>query len=238
MTISLGDDLRASSTGLAAMAIRADALEAGAAPPPPPDTRPTKFIGFGNSVMLGVRAGVVEADTFVYKIAQARGFSTYQNMGVGGESITQMFNRRASVIAACAGFNAHVLVGETINSIDQSVPPATHLSKLTTIVQELLAAGVKVTVCTDNLWRSTPAINAANPYLENAKAVAALSGRFMDFYGRMIYIAWVNNPAGSSTPALSALYANGGTDPQHLSPAGNNEWAAEAVKFPLVCSLN
>lgn len=236
---ALGDSIRTKASDLTAIAASVDALGNGGSASPP-DTRPTKLVGFGNSVILGVRAGVVETDTFLYKISQARGFQAYQNMGVGGESIVQMFNRRALVISACAGFNAHVLVqAEGINSFDQGVSGATHLSKLTTIVQDLIAAGIRVTVCTDNLWRSTNAINGSNIYLENAKAVAALPGvsAFMDFYNHMVYIAWVNNPAGSSTPALATLYASNGTDTQHLSLIGNTEWTNEAMKFPKVCSL-
>jgi hypothetical protein len=194
-----------------------DLLEAGSScTPPPPDTRPTKLIYFGNSVGA-VRPGIVASDTFVHKIAASRGFSTYENMGMPNDHMSGMRARLQSVIDACAGYNAHVLVGEQINSRYYNI-------------------GIKVTVMSDWLWRSDPIIVTMQPYFLATYKAASVKGvnAFLDVYNSLVYHAWFY---GSGASNFTSLYAAGGGDLQHPGAAGHT-WVKDlAEKFPRACSL-
>jgi hypothetical protein len=232
----LGDALRAQADDLDATAANVDLLEAGSScTPPPPDTRPTKLIYFGNSVGA-VRPGIVASDTFVHKIAASRGFSTYENMGMPNDHMSGMRARLQSVIDACAGYNAHVLVGEQINSRYYNIAPATYEADFIYIVETLLAAGIKVTVMSDWLWRSDPIIVTMQPYFLATYKAASVKGvnAFLDVYNSLVYHAWFY---GSGASNFTSLYAAGGGDLQHPGAAGHT-WVKDlAEKFPRACSL-
>lgn len=168
----------------------------------------------GDSVTLGVRAGVTDPDTFCYKMAAHAGLTKINKGVAGAKSADGLANIGAYLSANSIGPGDTVTVMFGINDVAAAVPVATYQANIEGILAAIKATGATPLLFTPNLVESTPYINAFPAYLEAAKTAAFNKGvRVLDVYDLYIY-TYFPNPG-----SFNGTYY---TDYQHPNPAGHS----------------
>lgn len=171
----------------------------------------SKIVFHGDSVTLGVRAGVVKADTYAQRVGLARGFSSIVNTGIGGNTSTAGLARFGSDVLAQSPDAVSIMFG--INDVYAATPPATYKANLRQMVAMAKDAGIRATVLSASFVRSTPYINAFPAYLDAAQEAAQSEGvPFVDCYREFEHAYFLPLPM-----VFDALHV----DHQHPAPAGH-----------------
>ncbi len=171
------------------------------------------FIGDSNTATRPGN-GIYQADTFSQKIANARGFTSVVNAGVGGNTTAQMLARFSTDVLATNP--DHVVISPGINDYAGGVSLATMEANIDSMVTAALGHGCGVTLFVPPLVCSTPFIENIPPYNDVIKKVASdNSVPCVDLYFEFmqVYFTTLNkNPA-----LFNGLYV----DYQHVSALGH-----------------
>ena len=172
------------------------------------------FIGDSNTAVRPTN-GINQADTYSQKVGVARGFGTIVNAGIGGQTAVQMLARfQTDVLAQSPD---HVSIDGGINgALAGGLTAAQHGAAVRSMVQMCVDAGVPCTLTTPWFVKTTPYINALDPYNDQVRLVAADFGvPLVDLYEEVIHLYFLNS---GGAPFLEK-YITG--DDQHASVLGH-----------------
>lgn len=199
----------------------------------------SKIVFIGDSVTLGVRAGVTQADTFAQKIGAARGFDMIINKGIGGDTSAGGLARfQADVIdqqpdAVCIMFGINdrwnVMGGTTAQ---QDAQVAAFDSNIRGMVSQAQAAGITVTLMSPSSVNDSAWLVGIKPYSLALMLIAKeMSAAYVDVFGRF----WVEFGTVPARANYDALFV----DSQHPGPLGH-QMIADLVLHPFhadACAL-
>ena len=97
----------------------------------------SKVVFIGDSITKGVRTGVTETDTFVYKVATTKGFSSYLNKGVPNDTADGGLARFSSDVLAHNPDLCVIMFGT--NDVFYNKPIATYYNSILSMVQQCKA---------------------------------------------------------------------------------------------------
>jgi len=177
------------------------------------------IVFLGDSITVGVRGGVVQADTFAYKIADAQSAS-YVNSGISGNSIAQMLARFDTDVTAHAPRWVGVMVGH--NDTAHGTSLVSFESSVRQIIEKALASGIRPVLIPSPFCRETTIRNGMVPYHAITRKLAKRYGvALVDPYQHFAVMATVNSATYNGYYSLS-----GGADLEHPSPAGHSAISA------------
>lgn len=179
---------------------------------PPPST---KLVCLGDSITYGLSTiGVTTTDTFCYKLGQK--FNSYLNKGVPGENTSEMLTRFSADVLAQSPTHLTIMAG--MNDCLE-ISAVTFKSNVLSMVQQAKAAGIKVTLMSTILPRTSTRYSVMGPFLQALREVADQEDvDFIDVYGRYSEQYWSNVNTFSSWYAQTS---SGAVDVIHPNPAGH-----------------
>lgn len=137
--------------------------------------------GMGDSVTLGVRTGVTEAQTFLARMA-LRFNRPYINAGVAGNTSTQMLARINADVIAHAPKYCTLMSG--INDYYYSVSAADYRYNLTAMIGLLRNSGIIPVLMTPNLVRDSAFQAGMAPLVQVCREVGTATGlKTVEVYG-------------------------------------------------------
>jgi hypothetical protein len=197
---------------------------------------PSKIVFIGTSITLGVRPGVVETDTFAYKVASARGFTEYLNKGVGMNTSAQMLARFHADVIEQNPTNVCIEIPHITDYYHGPIQPPRTESNVRSMVQMAQMANIRVTLITHLLTRDAAMIAAMQPRREVSWRLQGIPDvAFADCYHDFV---WANfTMPGAAFDALYAVDGNGAIDVQHPSALGQARMASVILANPAACSI-
>lgn len=177
------------------------------------------LVSMGDSQTADRATGAKMFQTWTALMAKKKGYGSYWNAGISGNTTAQMLARfatdvlahRPGAVAIMGGVNDMTtnLSGSTWVGGGMSV--ATTKANLKSMVQQAQAARARVTLVSSYPIRETVYLNNYAPYLTALNQIAAETGcEFLDLYSRL---------AGLSSAVLDTLYISGDTN--HPNAAGH-----------------
>lgn len=168
------------------------------------------MIFFGDSVTLGVRPGVTEAQTFAHLVATSLN-RTYLNKGIGGNTSSDGLARFQTDVLASNPDYLTIMFG--INDAFYSIPVATYKANLLSMVAQAKAANIKPVLLTSNLTQDPSLQASMPPYIQACReAATAQAVPLIDVYAA--FCEGAISPGGST-------FAGWYVDTQHPGPSGH-----------------
>ncbi|MBY2992500.1 hypothetical protein HF272_13780 [Rhizobium leguminosarum] len=191
---------------------------------PADDNSDIAFVG--DSVTYGKRPGVLETDTFRFKVQNALSWAIGYNGGVSGENASEGEARFAALLTAASPQAVCIMFG--INDFYDPLPAATYKTKLQSMVAMAQGAGAKVTLCSPNATPDPAMIAGFGPWLTAVQDVGTTPGVIYV----PVYEAFEAKRAVLSSGAYAALFADG---IQHPGPTGHDLITATILATPGAC---
>ena len=165
----------------------------------------------GDSITLGVRAGVRPTDIFSYKIGNAREFSNIINSGIGNDTAAGGFARIAKDVLAHNPKACVIMFGT--NDVYNKVSVESYKASMKSIVQTLKAHNIEPVIFSPPLGNATSQIDLFPPYLIALSEIGYEEKvPVIDMYMRFCHFHFYYPPA-----EFNGLYM----DWAHPSPAGH-----------------